>query len=1740
MRKLFLTLIFGLSVLILNAQLSTNLTAWWSFDETSGTVMDDAIGSNNGTASAGLTVGSTTSLSGRSIFFDSNLDYVTLTSAITQTTGTYSFWIRPTSIPDDMVILGSNGYQSRIFIGVGNNIKYESNTNNDEFPFYFTFSTDTWYHIVMVRDANEITLYRNGTALQTVALSTTGITINSIGISGRSFRGYIDEVAIWSRALDNTEVGQLYNSGNPLKPPFNSAPTVTTTTATGITGSTASSGGNATDDGGSAITAKGVCWSTSINPVVTGSHTNDGTGEGSFTSTLTGLSTNSTYYYRAYATNAIGTSYGTELSFSTGTVTLLSNIISYWKLDELSGLLVDVVSAHNGTLSGALYNAAGKYGRSIDFDATNDYIKMADHADWTVNTTDNITLSAWVWFDGEITNSTNYATIIGQDVGPAFSLKWISNGNYQMTWYCGGVAEATSTTQAYSFGQWYHIAMSKVGNSVSFYRNGTLVNTVNSLTDINTNPTAFYIGGDEHATPEVFNGKIDEVAYWKRNLSAAEIATVANSTTTYPFITLTQPTGSTVNFINGNQYANSIFNAVYYHTVPRGHSPNLSFYVYPLKHGGTDVRYIVDQENKPFFWSGDAGWSLLTQATTPEAKIYLANRSLKGFSVIMTNMLEHYFADNAPNNIYNVAPFSGTAFQSTPNEAYFAHIDTIIREAEKKNIIMLLGPTYLGYSGGTEGWATEIGAASTANMQTFGEYIGNRYKNFKNIIWFIGGDRNPTVTPNVLSKLNYFVNGLRTYDDHLITFHGPSESYGTDNLASPAWLDINNVYTRSKTIHTWYKTAYEYNPTGLAENMPFVQIEGAYENDPGHVFTDAEQRNTMYSSILNGAFGYTFGNIPLFAFGFTVAGLSDWQTAMNDVQSVNMNYFQKLFRSRSWNLLVPDWNNYTLISGYGTYGTSTYVSSALTSNGNTFIAYIPTGNTTFAVNLSRISGDSSRCWWYNPATSDITLIGKYPNTETNHSFTSPNGDQVLVIDNSSLALPHIGTITYPIENPSEDNFSGKVLYVDINGDNTNTGLTETSPITISGISAKLNNTFDYIAFSDTAHYGILPINSIVRPYGNPLIITTWHKYGTGNASIKGLTQLTTWSQSGNYWTKSSLTGLPKNPNRIYNPTYLYTITHMNGLYINGTWYGVSKYPNTKTYYSIESGNGSSTLRDNQGVASSNYWTGATLVSENPTWVNGKYQVTGYASDGTYTVTSMGDQQMVASGMKYFLINHRNAEDINGEWSQNYSTNAIEVYYTGDLNSQSVYAPLVDSVVGVTNSSYITIQNINFYGGNKEHIKIYNSIGTNINHCNFYRSPVAGIANFASTGTSCTYNNFYYPNDNGILAIASTDETYSSNYMKGVGIDGTFGGGRDGTHLIGIITTGYKGFVNIKYNRIDSTGYCGIALLNGTSTNTGVNVYRNFINNAMMTVSDGGAIYTFFNPYNANKSVRGNIIMNTYNNSAFHRSSTNFVESKAIYMDEGYPNGCTSCWNRKWVIDSNFVYAFPQGLFQNVETRKIIWKNNILAKSISYGTYSDYGYTYNPSGNDVDSARVTKNKFIAGYNSGGNSIYLTSWDLWSSPTSEKHNLLDSNDYYNPFGSDLSWLTNSGSPNYTRTYRTLTYARSVSTWEDHSTFNKNSWTFAQTSGITQDQFIWFFVNWSGANHTFSLGSTVFMDLDGNSVSGTFTLAPYKARVLFYVSGGLGGLPNPVYADNVSYTFDNTSLYFDNLAITFDNGN
>ena len=168
---------------------------------------------------------------------------------------------------------------------------------------------------------------------------------------------------IRSYAINSAGTG--YGNNITFQTTVPAVPSLTTRELLNITNSTATGGGSITNDGGSAVSVKGICWSTSPNPTTSNSKTTDGTGTATFASFMTGLSASVTYYVRAYATNSTGTGYGNQQTF---TASSTSNTLPVVTSTSVTGLTTvqatfnaEVNSQGGGTVTerGAVWNTNG-------------------------------------------------------------------------------------------------------------------------------------------------------------------------------------------------------------------------------------------------------------------------------------------------------------------------------------------------------------------------------------------------------------------------------------------------------------------------------------------------------------------------------------------------------------------------------------------------------------------------------------------------------------------------------------------------------------------------------------------------------------------------------------------------------------------------------------------------------------------------------------------------------------------------------------------------------------------------------------------------------------------------------------------------------------------------------------------------------------------------------------------------------------------------------------------------------------------------------------------------------------------------------------------------------------------------------------------------------------------------------------------------------------------------------------
>ncbi len=401
-------------------------------------------------------------------------------------------------------------------------------------------------------------------------------------------------------------------------------------------------------------------------------------------------------------------------------------------------------------------------------------------------------------------------------------------------------------------------------------------------------------------------------------------------------------------------------------------------------------RYLVDRSGAPFLLQGDAGWSLIANTTKEEADLYLRNRRAKGFTAILINLIEHKFARNAPRNIYGEAPFAGQTDLGAPNEKYFEHADWVIRRAGENGLFVLLAPVYLGYTGLDEGFYDEVMANGPEKCLAYGRFLGQRYRTFDNIIWVLGGDRDPGPAREDVDLVAY---GIRESDRrHLMTAHCHSESSPIEQFPG-SWLNVSSSYAY-EIVHQRLTWDYERKPA-----MPLFLIESVYEGE--HNASELQVRRQAYWAILCGEFGHVMGNLPIWSFN------PGWQAAMDAPGSVAMMNWGRLFRSRPWYDLVPDSDHKVVTQGVGEYWGNDYLAAGASADGATVIAYMPSTRTV-TVDLAKLAKGRANAWWFDPRSGRAEAAGSFA-AEGSRPFTPPGeGDWVLVLDGGGRNLPPPG------------------------------------------------------------------------------------------------------------------------------------------------------------------------------------------------------------------------------------------------------------------------------------------------------------------------------------------------------------------------------------------------------------------------------------------------------------------------------------------------------------------------------------------------------------------------------------------------------------------------------------------------------------------------------------------------------------------------------------------------------------
>jgi Protein of unknown function (DUF4038)/Putative collagen-binding domain of a collagenase len=460
---------------------------------------------------------------------------------------------------------------------------------------------------------------------------------------------------------------------------------------------------------------------------------------------------------------------------------------------------------------------------------------------------------------------------------------------------------------------------------------------------------------------------------------------------------------------------------------PAGNDPALPLKVSP------NGRYLVDQRDRPWRIQADAAWLIPTVATPQQVDQYLSIRHRQGFNSFYLMAIVHpggyeTWAPDAPDSQRGDPPFAvpgdfSTAGESPESARYWESIDAIIEKAAAADMVVMLAYSYLGFGGGDMGWYEEILAQPDRQaLHDWGAWLGNRYKDSPNIIWFGLGDFTPPAGSEGSARVNAIAEGIRSTGAPQPFMAEPSPP---DSLPSEtdfgSIVDMNSFYGYGPDgIGTVYETADR--AWRLSPPKPAWMQEGTYENENnwGHFSGEPwdTRRGRFWSVLAGGTAGDGFGSKDVW----------QWKNIPDSLSSPGAEYSTHafdLFATLPWWDLQPSGTDPgfagkdLVVSGRGTWGELDYITSALTAEHDWLLAYVPVteqGPRTFEVDMSALAGPA-RARWFDPATGNYLAISDgydYENSGTRR-FTTPGSrddgtdDWLLVVD--STRVPRCGSIT---------------------------------------------------------------------------------------------------------------------------------------------------------------------------------------------------------------------------------------------------------------------------------------------------------------------------------------------------------------------------------------------------------------------------------------------------------------------------------------------------------------------------------------------------------------------------------------------------------------------------------------------------------------------------------------------------------------------------------------------------------
>ncbi len=429
----------------------------------------------------------------------------------------------------------------------------------------------------------------------------------------------------------------------------------------------------------------------------------------------------------------------------------------------------------------------------------------------------------------------------------------------------------------------------------------------------------------------------------------------------------------------------------------------------------SNKRHLVTADGKPFFWLGDTGWELFHQLNKEDAIVYFKKRSGQGFNVIQAVALAELDGLHSPNAYGNLPLID--ADLSKPNEKYFQYIDSLIDIAASYHLYIALLPTW-GDKLFKDSWGKGPEIFNPSNAYTYGKWIGNRFKNKTNIIWIIGGDRDPREKSQDVevwrNMAKGVIEGIGNTENALLTFHTQPKATGSSSqwFHNDAWLDLNMLQTgHCRDTEVWETVSNDYNRIPY---KPVLNGESIYEEMP--VCFNAKElgyanaydtRKAAYLSVFAGACGHTYGCGPVIFFGEKgsnfFANLHGWRESLDFAGANEMKYLRKLIESRPMLDRIPD---QSMLVNQGS-GSSERIQAT---RGKDYAFIYSAYGRRIIVKSGKISGTTLNAYWYDPRTGKSKLIGSFANNKqlsfvpplpVNSPVPSQREDWILVLDDAS-------------------------------------------------------------------------------------------------------------------------------------------------------------------------------------------------------------------------------------------------------------------------------------------------------------------------------------------------------------------------------------------------------------------------------------------------------------------------------------------------------------------------------------------------------------------------------------------------------------------------------------------------------------------------------------------------------------------------------------------------------------------